>query len=157
VADVVDRAKRSQMMAGIQGKNTQPELSIRKALHAAGIRYRLHVADLPGTPDIVCTKYTAAILVHGCFWHRHRDCWWCTDPSTRQEFWKSKFDQNIRRDTKNVAALRRLGWRVAIVWECALRVQDTHEVAQRISKWLETGGPMLVLPLSEDMRRSRTH
>jgi DNA mismatch endonuclease, patch repair protein len=152
VADVVDKAKRSQMMAGIQGKNTKPEMTIRKALHAAGIRYRLHVADLPGKPDLVFPKYKAAVLVHGCFWHRHRNCWWCTNPSTNEAFWSAKFDENVRRDEKNLTDLENLGWRVATVWECALRIQAPTSVADTVRNWLEGSARRLILPAEKDER-----
>ena len=102
----------------------------------AGFRYRLHVSNLPGKPDLVFPKYKAAILVHGCFWHCHPDCWWCSTPSSNSEFWAAKFDQNTRRDAKNVADLEDLGWRVAIVWECALRLQGDDDVALAIGRWL---------------------
>ena len=154
MVDVVDKVTRSQMMAGIRSKDTKPERAIRKALHSAGYRYRLHASDLPGTPDLLFPKYKAAVLVHGCFWHRHRGCWWCTYPSTNQEFWGAKFDQNVRRDVQNVADLKRLGWRVAIIWECALRVRGLGEVSLAIGKWLEGRSKTLVLPGEDEMRRS---
>lgn len=156
MADVVNKAKRSQMMAGIRGKDTKPERTLRSRLHAAGLRYQLHVSSLPGKPDLVFPKYKAAIFVHGCFWHRHQGCWWCTQPATRPKFWNSKFDQNIRRDAKDLADLGELGWRVAVVWECALRLQSPDEVARTVQRWLESGGGILVLPATEDMRKRRT-
>jgi DNA mismatch endonuclease, patch repair protein len=155
VADIVDKATRSQMMAGIRGKNTKPEKAIRTALHSAGYRYRLHAPNLPGKPDLVFTKYKAVVLVHGCFWHRHLGCWWCTDPASNQDFWAAKFDQNIRRDAKNVADLERLGWRVAVVWECALRLCGPDEVSLRLGRWLDAGGQTLVLPEDGEVRRTR--
>jgi DNA mismatch endonuclease (patch repair protein) len=154
VTDVVDNVTRSQMMAGIRGKNTKPERVIRTALHSAGFRYRVHVTDLPGTPDIVFPKYKAVILVHGCFWHRHSGCWWTTTPSTNTEFWLAKFDQNVKRDAKNISDLRGLGWRVAVVWECSLRLQQQEDVALALGKWLKGVSPKLVLPKDAQMRRS---
>jgi len=156
VADVVDRLKRSQMMAGIRGKNTKPERAIRKALHSAGLRYRLHVADLPGKPDLVFPKYKAAVLVHGCFWHRHPECWWCTEPSSNQAFWSAKFEENVRRDERNLNQLEALGWRVAIVWECALRLRQPAEVADSLRRWLIGGALRLILPADQEKRRSPT-
>ena len=117
MADTVDKATRSRMMAGIRGKDTKPEKAIRSALHSAGFRYRVHVAGLPGKPDIVFPKYKAVIFVHGCFWHRHADCWWSTTPSSNAVFWAEKFAQNVARDNRNIVDLKKMGWRVATVWE----------------------------------------
>ncbi len=153
MADVVDRHKRSEMMAGIRGKDTKPEKIIRKALHAAGVRYRLHVANLPGKPDLVFPKYKAAILIHGCFWHRHCDCWWCTEPSSNQAFWEAKFEENVRRDERNLVQLQSLGWRVAVVWECALKLRGKEDVADSLRAWLMSSAPSLTLPLDREKRR----
>ena len=152
--DVVDKATRSQMMAGIRGRDTKPERVLRTALHSAGFRYRLHVSNLPGKPDLVFPKYKAVVLVHGCFWHRHPDCWWCSSPSSTSEFWSAKFDQNVRRDARNIIDLGNLGWRVAIVWECALRLQGLDDVALAIGRWLTGDGKTLILPEDKTMRRS---
>jgi len=120
MADVVDKATRSRMMSGIKGKNTKPELRIRKALHAMGLRYRLHVPHLAGKPDLVFPRYKAAIFVHGCFWHGH-DCRYFKIPSTRTEFWLNKIGSNRLRDERQIAMLADQGWRVKVVWECATR------------------------------------
>ena len=152
--DVVDKATRSQMMAGIRGRDTKPERVLRTALHSAGFRYRLHVSNLPGKPDLVFPKYNAVVLVHGCFWHRHSGCWWCSSPSSNSEFWSAKFDQNVRRDARNITDLGNLGWRVAIVWECALRLQGDDDVALAIGKWLTGNRKTLILPKDKEMRRS---
>jgi len=152
VPDVVDKATRSQMMAGIRGRDTKPERVLRTALHSAGFRYRLHVSNLPGKPDLVFSKYNAVVLVHGCFWHRHSGCWWCSAPSSNSEFWAAKFDQNTRRDAKNVADLEDLGWRVAIVWECALRLQGQSAVALAVGRWLNSRSRTLVLPKRKNIR-----
>lgn len=119
--DVVLPDKRHQMMAGIRGRDTQPELTVRRGLHRAGYRYVLHRRDLPGRPDIVLPKYRLAVLVHGCFWHRHINCQLAATPATRADFWSRKFEANIERDRKSTAALVDRGWRVAIVWECGIR------------------------------------
>jgi DNA mismatch endonuclease, patch repair protein len=155
VADVVDKLTRSRMMSGIRGKNTKPERVIRSALHSAGFRYRVHVSDLPGKPDLVFPKYKAVILVHGCFWHRHSDCWWNTDPSSNSQFWTIKFAQNVQRDAQNIADLRKLGWRVAVVWECALRLPKKEQIASVIGAWLESERRSLTLPRSSDLRRRK--
>lgn len=118
MADIVDKATRSRMMAGIAGKDTRPEVAVRRSLHAAGFRFRLHRRNLPGRPDIVLPKYRTVVFVHGCFWHRHPGCRFATTPGTRRQFWTRKFQENVSRDRRQLAELRRAGWRVAVVWEC---------------------------------------
>lgn len=121
MTDVVSAATRSRMMAGIRGRDTKPELTVRKALHGAGYRFRLHRRDLPGTPDIVLPKHRVCIFVHGCFWHRHLGCRFATSPATRVEFWSTKFQSNVARDAEAQRRLIELGWRVLIVWECGIK------------------------------------
>lgn len=118
--DIVSTETRSRMMAGIRGKDTKPELRIRKALHAGGYRYRINQRKLPGTPDIVLKKYNAVIFVHGCFWHGH-NCALFKLPKTRTEFWREKITANGKRDRESLTKLQSRGWRVCTVWECALR------------------------------------
>lgn len=147
MTDVVDAATRSRMMAGIQGKNTSPELLIRKALHARGFRFRIHAKHLPGKPDLVLPKYNAAIFVHGCFWHGH-DCRFFKVPQTRPEFWLEKIGKNRARDLVQIAALQDLGWRVLVVWECAVRSmkkQKTMLLIDLIGEWLVNGSEYLQL------------
>jgi DNA mismatch endonuclease (patch repair protein) len=120
MADIVDRATRSRMMSGIRGKNTKPEVEIRKALFAEGFRYRLHVATLPGKPDIVLARHHAVILVHGCFWHGH-DCALFKMPASNRDFWLRKIRRNKENDERVVSDLLSLGWRVLTIWECAFR------------------------------------
>ena len=139
MTDIVDKQTRSRMMAGIRGANTKPELLLRRALHARGFRYRTHPVDVAGKPDIVLPKYQAVVLVHGCFWHRHESCRFATTPATRRDFWQTKFDANVARDMATHAALLRAGWRVATIWECALRKREQVEVsADRLARWLRT-------------------
>ena len=114
-------AVRSRNMAAIRGKDTAPELAVRKMLHGMGLRFRLHRKDLPGRPDIVLPRHRTVVFVHGCFWHRHESCRFTTTPKTRREFWQAKFDGNVARDSRNQADLVELGWRVLVVWECELR------------------------------------
>lgn len=133
---VITTPLRSRMMSSIRGKNTRPELALRSALFAAGFRYRLHQRGLPGSPDLVFPKYRAALFVHGCFWHRHEGCRYTTSPKTNSDFWRLKFEGNISRDARNVALLGEQGWRVAIVWECALK-RSVDEVAQAVGMWLQ--------------------
>jgi DNA mismatch endonuclease (patch repair protein) len=140
LADIVTPEKRSQMMSGIKGKNTRPEMIIRKGLHALGFRYRLHDKNLPGKPDLVFPSYHAAIQVQGCFWHAH-NCYLFKWPSTRQEFWEEKISRNAERDIENLAALENEGWRVLTIWECALRGRTrlpVEEVIDKAAKWLKT-------------------
>jgi DNA mismatch endonuclease (patch repair protein) len=120
MADVVTKEKRSAMMAGIKGKNTRPEIAIRKALHERGFRYRLHAKDLPGKPDLVFPKYRTVIFVHGCFWHRH-NCHLFKWPSTRREFWEEKITGNANRDILHRTRLVEAGWKIAIIWKCAIK------------------------------------
>lgn len=121
MVDALSPAKRSWNMSRIQGKNTTPELQVRRLLYAMGYRYRLHRKDLPGKPDIVLPRYKAVIFVHGCFWHRHDGCKEASLPKTRTEFWEKKFEQNVARDKKDIETLHSLGWKVMVVWECELK------------------------------------
>ena len=137
VTDIVDKQTRSRMMAGIKGKDTKPELVLRRALHARGFRYRLHSKNVPGRPDLVFPKHHAIVFVHGCFWHRHEGCRYTTTPSTRPVFWQAKFDANVIRDAAIRGQLKEAGWRVATVWECSLRKSDHVEAAaDQLTGWL---------------------
>lgn len=140
MADIVSKKKRSEMMSGIQGKDTKPELKIRSALHKFGFRYKLYDKTLPGKPDLVFPKYNAVILIHGCFWHLH-DCHLFKWPSTRPEFWRKKITENKERDKKNVLDLKKDGWRIMIIWECALKGKyklDFGSTIRSISEWLKS-------------------
>lgn len=140
MTDVVDSETRSRMMAGIRGRDTRPEIALRRALHARGLRYRLHSSALPGRPDLVLPRHRAVIFVHGCFWHRHPDCRYATTPATRAEFWTAKFEANVARDRRVEEALTAMGWRVGIIWECALRGRDlTDRTADRVATWIRGG------------------
>ena len=111
-------AKRSEIMGRIRGKDTKPEILVRKKLHAAGFRFRLHRKDLPGRPDITLPKHKTVIFVHGCFWHGHEGCKANRIPKTNGEFWSAKIARNRELDADNRAALEALGWKVVVVWEC---------------------------------------
>lgn len=128
-------------MAAIRGRDTQPELKLRRALHRLGFRFVLSPRDLPGRPDVVLPRYRAAIFVHGCFWHRHQGCRFTATPSTRVQFWSAKFQANVRRDWHNIEDLRRAGWRVLVVWECALRKRaaDDELIGELLSTWIQSG------------------
>jgi DNA mismatch endonuclease, patch repair protein len=128
--DIVDTATRSRMMSGIRSSNTKPEIAVRRSLHAAGLRYRLHVRTLPGSPDVVLPRYRTVVFVHGCFWHQHQGCRYATTPASNLEKWRLKFEQNRTRDIRNLDALREAGWRVLVVWECGVRMfAKTGELA----------------------------
>ncbi|WP_422028802.1 very short patch repair endonuclease [Roseovarius sp.] len=139
MTDIVNQKTRSRMMAGISGKDTKPELALRRALHARGFRFRLHSKAVHGRPDLVLPKYRAVVFVHGCFWHRHEGCRYATTPSTRQDFWQAKFEANVARDKAVRGRLLEDGWRVATVWECALRKTDQIAASvDRLSAWLRS-------------------
>jgi len=147
MADIVSPETRSRMMSGIRGKDTKPELVIRKALHRQGFRYRLHAKDLPGKPDLVFPQYQAVILINGCFWHGH-SCHLFKWPATRREFWKKKIMRNREKDTENLEAIKSIGWRVLTIRECALKGR-THrplkEIIRKATSWLKTGGNICVI------------
>jgi len=126
------------MMAGIRGKDTRPEMLIRKGLHSRGFRFRLHDRTLPGKPDIVLPRYRAVILVHGCFWHGH-DCHLFKWPSTRADFWRKKIYRNQEKDAESLGLLQTEGWRVLVIWECALKGRTKRpldEVLAKSARWL---------------------
>jgi DNA mismatch endonuclease (patch repair protein) len=148
VADIVDKKTRSRMMSGIKGKDTKPELALRRALHGLGLRYRLHVPGLPGRPDIVFPRHHAVVQIHGCFWHRHDACQFSTSPSSNVGFWNAKFEETVRRDKRNLATLRQLDWRVAIVWECAINSEGAEVVARQVAKWLASRNAYCEFPIS---------
>jgi len=140
MADVVSGDKRSQMMAGIRGKNTSPEMKLRRGLHGLGFRFTLHRRDIPGAPDLVFSSKRAVIFAHGCFWHQH-GCHLFKWPRTREEFWRKKIGENATRDQGVVTELKSRGWRVALVWECALKgrtKRDLDEVLRACADWLNS-------------------
>ncbi len=138
MADVVSPETRSRMMSGIRAENSVPEMKVRRGLHARGFRFRLHCRELPGKPDIVFPKYRAVIFVHGCFWHAH-ECTLFKWPKTREDFWKEKIGNNRIRDLAVIDELAGQGWRVLIVWECALKGKGRRpidEVVDSCAEWL---------------------
>ena len=126
---------RSENMARIRSVNTIPELRVRKALHAMGYRYRLHVKDLPGRPDIVLRRRRKLIFVHGCFWHQHQACADGRIPRTRRDYWVPKLERTIVRDRQHLTRLRQLGWDVLVIWEC--EIKDEREFRARLVSFLE--------------------
>ena len=124
MADKLTSSQRSHCMSRIRGKNTKPEILVRKGLHARGFRFRLHNKKLPGSPDIVLPKYGVAIMVNGCFWHGHKGCRYATKPKSNVEFWETKIARNRHRDEVTTAHLEALGWTVITIWECELRTSS---------------------------------
>lgn len=125
-------------MAGIRGRDTVPEITVRRIAHGLGFRFRLHRKDLPGRPDLVFPRYRSVVFVHGCFWHRHENCRYAYEPKTRVGFWSEKFDRNVARDRDNIDALYALGWRVLVIWECETRKRSALEA--RLLDYLAGGG-----------------
>jgi len=139
-------------MRAVPRSSTKPEIVLRKRLHALGLRYVLGGRGLPGSPDLVLPRWTAAVFVHGCFWHRHPKCRYTTMPSTRPEFWQAKFEANVARDNAVRARLLAEGWRVATVWECALRKPERAELAaDMLAAWLRDGVSYLELAGSDSV------
>lgn len=142
MTDTLSRDRRSWVMSRVRSKDTGPEMLVRRIVHGMGYRYRLHVRVLPGVPDLVFSSRRAAIFVHGCYWHQHPGCRLARVPKSRVEFWRTKLERNRERDSENLAALRRLGWRVLVVWECQLTGRrDTWErrLRGRLSRFLDRG------------------
>lgn len=147
MVDIVTPEVRSRMMSGIRSKNTRPEMTVRRGLHAAGFRFRLHDRNLPGTPDMTFPKWKAVVFVHGCFWHGHH-CYLFRMPATRQEFWRSKIERNQVNDRNHTHELESAGWRIGIVWECVLRgreKQPLEQVVEQLGQWLISDSPSITL------------
>jgi DNA mismatch endonuclease, patch repair protein len=152
--DIVSSKVRSRMMSGIRGKSTKPELTVRRAAHAMGLRFRLHRRDLPGSPDLVFPRLRKIVFVHGCFWHRHAGCRFAYTPRSNATFWLEKLKANVRRDSAAQAALCETGWDVLVIWEC--EVDDGKTLSRKLKSFLvgSTSRP-LAIPSSEP--RSRLH
>lgn len=137
MADVHTPAQRSYNMSRIKGKNTKPEMLVRKFLHANGFRYKLHDKILPGKPDIVLPKYKTVIFVHGCFWHGHNDCKYFTIPKTRSDWWRTKIKGNILNDDKAFQLLKKDNWEVITIWTCDLKPNNIQATLQTLLKKLK--------------------
>ena len=138
MADIFTPEQRSRIMSRIRGKDTAPEMVVRRMLHSGGYRYRLHVGGLPGKPDLVFPRRRKVIFVHGCFWHRHGDCKTGSSvPKTRTDFWTAKFDNNTRRDKSVRERLTEDGWGVLVVWECELAKGKFSSLERRLVRFLE--------------------
>ncbi|MCK7579175.1 MAG: very short patch repair endonuclease [Chromatiales bacterium] len=123
--DILAPEQRSSLMSLIRGKDTGPEMKVRRMAHALGFRFRLHRRDLPGTPDLVFPSHRKVILVHGCYWHRHEGCRYAYSPKSNTKFWQAKFEANVARDRSVASALDALGWNVLVIWECETQNADT--------------------------------
>jgi len=148
MVDIVGKVTRSKMMSNIRGRDTIPELVIRKGMHKLGTRFRLYDKRLPGKPDLYFPKYNAVIFVNGCFWHRHY-CHYFKWPSTRPKFWKEKLEGNVKRDISKWSSLEKSGIRVLVIWECAIRGKDAksiEQVLQRAENWLKSGNASEQIP-----------
>jgi DNA mismatch endonuclease (patch repair protein) len=132
--DTLSKAERSELMSRVRGKDSTPELALRRLIHGMGFRYRLHRRDLPGNPDMVFPARDAVIFMHGCFWHRHVNCGRARMPKSRVTFWTEKLEGNRLRDRRNRRKLRALGWRVLVVWECQLN--NPEKVSTLVCKFL---------------------
>ena len=133
--DILTKSQRHQCMSHIRGKNTKPEILVRKGLHARGFRFRLHNKKLPGSPDLVLTKYGVAIMVNGCFWHGHKGCRYAIKPKSNVGFWETKIARNKHRDEVTAAHLEALGWTVITIWECELRT--SYQLDDRLNTLTE--------------------
>ena len=127
MTDNVSPAKRSENMRAVKSKNTSPEKRVRSVAHRLGLRFRLHRKDLPGSPDLLFPKRKVALFVHGCFWHRHKNCPRTTTPKTNSDYWNEKFRRNMERDEEARIKLEEDGWKVLIIWECETKTQEFIE------------------------------
>jgi DNA mismatch endonuclease, patch repair protein len=139
MTDVHSKETRSFNMSRIRGKDTKPEIIVRKFLHARGFRYRLHVKTMPGKPDIVLPKYKTAIFVHGCFWHGHDQCRYYVIPKTRRDWWLNKIHSNIANDSKATGKLKDEGWNILVLWECDLKKDKLHTTLNELAENLAAG------------------
>lgn len=128
------RPETSRRMAAVKQRDTPPEMAVRRALHAKGFRFRTHIGSLPGRPDIVFPRYRTVLMVHGCFWHHHKNCARAKIPNANRNFWHEKLVGNSNRDKLNASRLRRLGWRVLVVWECQLSRSSSRRTVLSLCK-----------------------
>jgi DNA mismatch endonuclease (patch repair protein) len=157
-AKMVTNEVRSRMMASIRGRNTTPELQVRKLLHRLGFRFRLqlHSRDLPGKPDVVLPKHNLAIFIHGCFWHKHEKCRFAVMPKTNSAFWSEKLNGNVRRDQAAIEQLHKLGWRTLIIWECALKSKGQLEkLPKRLARFIPSKQRRAQIPMKPRERLTR--
>ena len=134
MTDLVSRKQRSDNMRAVRGRDTTPEIRVRRIAHRLGYRFRLHRADLPGKPDIVFPRLGKVVFVHGCFWHQHRRCRKGSMPQSNTEFWRSKLQRNVQRDAENLVALKAIGWKVLVIWEC--ETNDEARIEKKLQRFL---------------------
>ena len=145
MADFLSPQDRSERMSRIKGKDTRPELALRRVLHGLGLRYRLHAVGLVGKPDLIFPRYKIVVFVHGCFWHRHLGCNIATTPKSNVAYWSEKFEKNIARDTRVIKVLEEAGWQVIVVWECELNsLIKAQATGQRLAALIrQASGPLV--------------
>lgn len=143
--DRISRERRSANMSAIRGRDSGPELTVRRFLHAAGFRFRVHRTGLPGKPDVVLPRYRSAILIHGCFWHVHDCPLGAVKPKTNAEFWAAKRGRTVERDAEKIAALQELGWRVRVIWECEI---EGGTFTDDLCDWIGAGADAHITPHS---------
>ena len=149
MADIYPKVKRSNLMSKISGKETKPEIFVRKLLFSKGYRFRKNDNRYPGKPDIVLPKYKTVVFIHGCFWHHHKNCPKSKLPETRKDFWEKKIKDNVLRDKKNYLALKKTGWRIAVIWECAFKRKDlSNATLGSLLTWIDSDNHFLELPKS---------
>ena len=154
MSDTMTREQRHYCMSRIRGKDTRPEMVVRRYLHAQGFRYSLHVRKLPGCPDIVLRKYHTVIFINGCFWHGHPGCEKFRMPSSNVEFWQEKIRRNKERDAQEVAALEALGWNVIVVWECELSKANREDTLENLADTLRRNiEPESIHPIPPSVRK----
>jgi DNA mismatch endonuclease (patch repair protein) len=135
MADIYSKSKRSEIMSLISDRDSRMEISVRKALFSAGLRYRKNVKSLPGKPDIVLPKYKVVVFTHGCFWHGHEGCKASKLPESRRDFWEKKIKDNIERDQRDIESLKQQGWRVIIIWQC--EINNAHKRQKRVESLID--------------------
>lgn len=158
MSDTVDRQTRSRIMRAVPRLHTHPELLVRHGLHRLGFRFRVADRRLPGSPDLKLSRYRAVVFVNGCFWHRHEGCRYATTPASNREWWEGKFAANVSRDAKKVGELLDAGWRVMVVWECALRRggPPRDDVIDQLAAWIRGGDAIGAIPHRSPSRAADT-
>ena len=148
MTDTVDCETRSRMMAAVRRVNTRPEMVVRQSLHRIGFRFRTSDRSLPGSPDLKLSRYGAVVFVNGCFWHRHRGCRYATMPASNRTWWADKFARNVERDADKTRQLREAGWRVMVVWECAVRDEgpERDHAIRQLADWIRQGDGIGMIP-----------
>ncbi|MYK33521.1 MAG: DNA mismatch endonuclease Vsr [Boseongicola sp. SB0670_bin_30] len=150
MTDTVDRQTRSRIMTSVRRFDTKPEMVVRQSLHRIGFRFRTSDRSLPGSPDHKLSRYGAVVFVNGCFWHHHRGCRYATTPASNRAWWADKFARNVARDADKIRRLREAGWRVVVVWECAVRNEgpERDRAINQLADWIRSGNGSAEIPLA---------